>query len=80
MTDNDSKENQVVCALGLDPEKVWTEFSKIDVVLENTNKIVKRLDEQNGRIRSNEVKIAIVMSASGVVIAVLTILKLMGHL
>jgi len=80
MRDNDSKENQAVCALGLDPEKVWTEFSKIDVVLENTNKIVKRLDEQNGRIRSNEVKIAIVMSASGVVIAVLTILKLMGHL
>jgi len=80
MTDNDSKENQAVCALGLDPEKVWTEFSKIDTVLENTNKIVKRLDEQNGRIRSNEVKIAVVMSASGVVIAVLTILKLMGHL
>jgi len=80
MTDNDSKENQAVCPLGLHPEKVWTEFSKIDVVLENTNKIVKRLDEQNGRIRSNEVKIAIVMSASGVVIAVLTILKLMGHL
>lgn len=75
MTDEDNKS---VCALGINPEKIWTEFSKIDTILENTGKIVQRLDEQNGRIRSNEVKIAIIMSAGGVAIGIMTVLKLIG--
>jgi len=43
-------------------------------------RIDKTLKEQNGRLRSNEIKIAVIMSSGAISIAVLTILKLTGHI
>jgi len=90
MADNRESDGEQLCALGLDAERVYTEFEKINNIkdkLEDWEKeggvlfrIDKTLKEQNGRLRSNEIKIAVIMSSGAISIAVLTILKLTGHI
>jgi len=42
--------------------------------------ILAQLRRMNGRLRVNEIKVGILFAGGGVAVAVVTVLKLMGHI